>query len=123
MSKIKVWDQKIEINIKFPDVIYNKYLKKINRLGNYRLELNDIEVIFDLVYKDFKSGKISLDIFAEISNHLWYEIIHLKKDKNKLFDVLHEASELNFCIRVVTKQNSGNLIQFLADIDEYFKNH
>ena len=119
--KIYDWDKKLIIDTPFPHEHYDSYLFQVEASAREQLTYSQIEKIFLLARKDFKSGKLGFDEFSDICNVLFGVMTNLSDHDptDKLFDVLLAGGELTFYARGESKDSLKWLESFLEEVNEY----
>lgn len=113
----KIYSNLGEIEIKFPEKLFQSYIKKIENKGSQRLGYSEINKILVLAFEDFMVGRCSIDDISEICEYL-----HCKLDKidhSDLEKVLDYGSELSFYIRNVQTENDNYVSRSIVMLKKY----
>lgn len=121
-DKIKIYEDVLEINTKFPNQKYDKLLKVlgVDRTKKPTDEL--IQKVFINSIHLFLEGKLSQDELSSIANVFWGT---RKEKSDELAKALYECSELTFYIRRIyipdSLRDNGNFIQFMTTTMKYYE--
>ncbi|MEK7502300.1 MAG: hypothetical protein AAB609_02135 [Patescibacteria group bacterium] len=123
-DKIKIYEDVLEINTKFPSKKYDKLLKDlgVDRTKKPTDEL--IQKAFINSIQLFLKGKLSQDELSSIANVFWGT---RKEKSDELAQALYECSELTFYIRRIYKpdipKDNGNFTQFMTTTMKYYEKY
>jgi len=121
-DKIKIYENVLEINTKFPNKKYDKLLKSlgVDRTKKPTDEL--IQKVFINSIHLFLKGNLSQDELSSIANVFWGT---RKEKSDELADALYCCSELTFYVRRIYKpenlKDNGNFIKFMTATMKYYE--
>lgn len=123
-DKIKIYEDVLKINTKFPDKKYNKLLENLNVDRTKKPTDELIQKVFVNAIHLFLRGKLSQDELSNIANVFW----GTRKEKfDELGDALYQCSELTFYIRRIYNsenlKDNGNFIQFMTTVIKYYEKY
>lgn len=121
-DKIKIYEEVLEINTKFPNKKYDKLLKNLNVDRTKKPTDELIQKVFVNCIHLFLKGNLSQDELSNIANVFW----GTRKERfDELGDALYQCSELTFYIRRIYKpdhsKDNGNFIQFMTTVIKYYE--
>lgn len=123
-DKIKIYEDVLEINTKFPSKKYDKLLKDLDVDRTKKPTDELIQKVFVNSIHLFLKGKLSQDELSSIANVFWGT---RKEKSDELAKALYECSELTFYIRRIYKpdnpKDNGNFIQFMTTTMKYYEKY
>ena len=106
-----------DINIEFPDDLFDEYLIRIGKNNNSILDYVDINKILIFIYDDFCVGKASLDNLSEVCGYL--NTLLKVSDNSDLRNALSYGSELSFYIRSIKTGKETFVSETIVVLKEY----